>query len=74
MILDEARLAAMEAYLARPRSIAELVEATGLSQRTVYRWIKVLRERGCDVVTRQAYGMIRFSVLPRRTGAQSRTP
>jgi DNA invertase Pin-like site-specific DNA recombinase len=48
--LDEAALARVEQLLrSRPRTLAELVEAAGHGERTVFRWLRELEERGTPV-------------------------
>jgi len=48
---------------AEPRTIAELKQATGQSERTVYRWLGYLREEGLDIVTRRHVHLVKVSVL-----------
>jgi len=61
---DEKSLTRFRRLLRKPRTIAELRDATGLSESTVYRWFRYLEDRGETVVRRGPRGQIRFSGVP----------
>lgn len=43
-------------YLLEPRTIEEIRVKYGLSEPTVYRWLRYLREEGADIVSRSLDG------------------
>lgn len=50
MQVDESGLTRFEKQLKKPRTVQELIDATGLSRRTVFRYLQLLQERGINVV------------------------
>lgn len=59
---DEKGITQLRRLLRAPKTVAELRDATGLSESTVYRWFRYLEDRGVTVVRRGPRGAIRFSV------------
>ena len=49
MIIDEEKLSQMKAYLKNPRTVEDLEAELTVSRRTVFRYLKVLEDRGARV-------------------------
>ena len=50
MSLDEQALDSLKKLLRQPRTLMELEDGAGISRRTVFRYLAVLKERGFNVV------------------------
>lgn len=65
-LADSTRLILLYALADGPRNVTELVEELGLPQPTVSRHLKILRDRGMVVATRQGM-MVQYSLGDQRT-------
>ena len=57
---DEKCLDALQIFLRRPQRIEDIQTKFGISQRTAYRWIDYLLEKGCDIVARRINKKVRY--------------
>lgn len=63
-------IAIMERHLKRsPRTVKELAKLLGVTERTVYRWLRYLEDEGRDVVSRRnpkKPGRLHYSIIPKK--------
>lgn len=46
-----------------PLTLAQVMDITGLPERTAYRWLEMLQDEGFDVVRRRVAGGMTYEIL-----------
>lgn len=71
MVLNEEDLERFKKYLKAARTLSELEQEIGISRRTVFRYLTILKNRGCNVIRDGLTRPTKYRILTLRDAARA---